>query len=229
MGQLEKYGLYVLCLVIFLILGVAMWGESPPDALDADLAQQQEALPALEPDLDQFLLGQEQQAQRTLEKQRRAEELFAKPVPAVVTDLEEQIEPPVQETTAPGAAARTQVALRTYKVVRGDTLGAIALSHLGRASLSSEIEKANPGIDPNNLRIGMELTIPDVADSQRTQNSAAPRFRTYTVRDGDSLWEIASRHYGANRADTFVKRIRQLNNLRGDLINPGDEIKLPIE
>ena len=27
MGQLEKYGLYVLCLVIFLILGVAIWGE----------------------------------------------------------------------------------------------------------------------------------------------------------------------------------------------------------
>ena len=26
MGQLEKYGLYVLCLVIFLILGVAIWG-----------------------------------------------------------------------------------------------------------------------------------------------------------------------------------------------------------
>ena len=27
MGQLERYGLYVLCLVIFLILGVAMWGD----------------------------------------------------------------------------------------------------------------------------------------------------------------------------------------------------------
>ena len=29
MGQLEKYGLYVLCLVIFLILGVAIWGGDP--------------------------------------------------------------------------------------------------------------------------------------------------------------------------------------------------------
>ena len=27
MGQLEKYGLYVLCLVIFLILGVTIWGD----------------------------------------------------------------------------------------------------------------------------------------------------------------------------------------------------------
>ena len=29
MGQLERYGLYVLCLVIFLILGVAIWGGDP--------------------------------------------------------------------------------------------------------------------------------------------------------------------------------------------------------
>ncbi len=28
MGQLERYGLYVLCLVIFLILGIAIWGDS---------------------------------------------------------------------------------------------------------------------------------------------------------------------------------------------------------
>lgn len=32
MGQLEKYGLYVLCLVIFLILGVTIWG-TPASAL----------------------------------------------------------------------------------------------------------------------------------------------------------------------------------------------------
>ena len=29
MGQLERYGLYVLCIVIFLILGVALWGGDP--------------------------------------------------------------------------------------------------------------------------------------------------------------------------------------------------------
>ncbi len=32
MGQLERYGLYVLCLVIFLILGVAIWGGDPQAA-----------------------------------------------------------------------------------------------------------------------------------------------------------------------------------------------------
>ena len=41
MGQLEKYGLYVLCLVIFLILGVAMWGDPPSDVIEDQLAQQE--------------------------------------------------------------------------------------------------------------------------------------------------------------------------------------------
>ena len=29
MGQLERYGIYVLSLIIFLILGIAIWGDDP--------------------------------------------------------------------------------------------------------------------------------------------------------------------------------------------------------
>lgn len=41
MGQLEKYGLYVLCLVIFLILGVTIWGN--PDS--PSLQEKSEVVP----------------------------------------------------------------------------------------------------------------------------------------------------------------------------------------
>ncbi len=34
MGQLEKYGLYVLCLLIFLILGVTLWGSGTVGAFE---------------------------------------------------------------------------------------------------------------------------------------------------------------------------------------------------
>ena len=47
MGQLEKYGLYVLCLVIFLILGVTIWGDpagQPP-------GQRNESVPIYLPEL----------------------------------------------------------------------------------------------------------------------------------------------------------------------------------
>jgi hypothetical protein len=53
MGQLEKYGLYVLCLVIFLILGVAIWGEPDPAlAGRANAAALPAAPPAALPDPD---------------------------------------------------------------------------------------------------------------------------------------------------------------------------------
>ena len=49
MGQLEKYGLYVLCLVIFLILGVTIWGggDLPPPGKNSTAAIK---APAARPD-----------------------------------------------------------------------------------------------------------------------------------------------------------------------------------
>ena len=44
MGQLEKYGLYVMCLVIFLILGVTLWGE--PATARSSSARQNAAIHA---------------------------------------------------------------------------------------------------------------------------------------------------------------------------------------
>ena len=44
---------------------------------------------------------------------------------------------------------------------------------------------------------------------------------SYTVRRGDSLWEIAKRH------ETTVPRLRSANNLRGSRIYPGQVLTLP--
>ena len=236
MGQLEKYGLYVLCLVIFLILGVAMWGDPPPDVIDNQLAQQEKTL--LSPEeytagLDKVLQAQEQMVQeRTLDKQRTAEDAAAKLfVPATSANSGRQIEPPVTEEIQPPVASnRTGVALRTHKIVRNDNYGTLAQHYLGSARFDKEIEKANPGIDPRKLQIGMEIKIPEISgETGNTTTSAAPKSRVYTVKSGDSLWKIAERHYGAKRADEFVKRIKEINGLRNDVINPGETIKLPIE
>lgn len=42
----------------------------------------------------------------------------------------------------------------------------------------------------------------------------------YTVRSGDSLWEIARRH------GTTVDAIRRLNNLQADRLRPGDRLRV---
>ena len=235
MGQLEKYGLYVLCLVIFLILGVAMWGDPPSDVIEDQLAQQEKVFLSPEEytdNLDNVLAAQQQEKQdRMLDKQRRAEDaaggLF---LPASETDTGQQTVPPAEEIVPPAEMTRGAVALRTHVVVQNDNYGMLAQRYLGSARFGNEIEKANPGIDPTGLQIGMEINIPDKSlIANNTTTSTSPRSRVYTVQRGDSLWKIAEKHYGANRADAFVAKIKVLNNLSDDLINPGDEIKLPIE
>jgi LysM repeat protein len=60
----------------------------------------------------------------------------------------------------------------TYKVKQGDTLGGIA-AHFGVKV--EDIQKANPGLDPNLLRIGMVLIIPAPSGSEGTiQPSPTP-------------------------------------------------------
>jgi LysM repeat protein len=42
----------------------------------------------------------------------------------------------------------------------------------------------------------------------------------YTVKSGDSLWNIARKH------DTSVSKIKQLNNLSSNSLHPGDELRV---
>ena len=44
---------------------------------------------------------------------------------------------------------------------------------------------------------------------------------TYTVRDGDTLWEIARSH------DTTVDAITNTNALDAETIHPGQELRIP--
>lgn len=52
---------------------------------------------------------------------------------------------------------------KTYKVRKGDTLGKIARDYLGSASgkVIDRIIRANPGLNPKNLKIGEVIVIPD--------------------------------------------------------------------
>ena len=82
MGQLERYGLYVLCLVIFLILGVAIWGSDPQELNHNRELNDPAAVPVVKSeedhlrDIEGFM---EAQARNTLEKQKSAESAIFKP------------------------------------------------------------------------------------------------------------------------------------------------------
>ena len=62
--------------------------------------------------------------------------------------------------------------------------------------------------------------------SQTAASSQAKKYTTYTVKRGDSLWNIARKQLG--KAQRY-KEIMTLNGLKSDLIKPGQVIKIPIK
>lgn len=99
----------------------------------------------------------------------------------------------------------------TYIVKSGDTLWNIANKF---DTNINEIKRLN-NLTSDILSIGQVLKIPNVTGS-------LPSL-TYTVKSGDSLWSIA------NRYNTNVNAIKQLNNLTSNLLSIGQVLKIPTE
>lgn len=114
-------------------------------------------------------------------------------------------------------------------VAAGETLGEIAR----RVGLRTrDLVEANPGLDPDRLRPGQRVAIPDVGGGRpderlRPDGDAEPEelTTTYVVRAGDSLWLVARRH------GTSMRRIRDLNPGLGDgaCLRPGQRLRVPRE
>ena len=96
----------------------------------------------------------------------------------------------------------------TYTVKSGDSLWNIA----NRYNTTVNELKALNNLTTNNLSIGQILNIP---------TSTTQTTNTYTVKSGDSLWNIA------NRYNTTVNELKALNNLTTNNLSIGQILKLP--
>jgi len=110
-------------------------------------------------------------------------------------------------------------------VKSGETLSSIAERTLGDAQAWRRIAQANPGIDPDALRIGQRLTIP--ADSARTPPAVVvspnpSSRRTHRIVEGETLSSIAALHYGSAR---HWNRVFEANRA----ILKDDPDRLPLE
>jgi N-acetylmuramoyl-L-alanine amidase len=92
---------------------------------------------------------------------------------------------------ATAAAIPAGVIASTYVVHPGDTLSAIALRH---GTTVSALAEANHLADPNLIRIGQLLQIPDSKLGTPGYTSKAADSETYTVVHGDTLISIARRY-----------------------------------
>ena len=92
------------------------------------------------------------------------------------------------------------------------------------------IADANPGINPNRLKIGDKVKIPPPKSAgaaglngAATAAAGDSATKVYTVKSGDNLLKIA-KIYGVT-----PKQLRSENNLRTDQIRVGQKLKIPVK
>lgn len=103
-----------------------------------------------------------------------------------------------------GASASGAVGVgggKTHVVAKGETLGDISKAYFGTTTKWKQIVEANPGVRPENLKVGQSLAIPDLPAAAATPGAAAPiGGNTYTVKSGDTLESIAASTLGKKSA-----------------------------
>lgn len=97
-----------------------------------------------------------------------------------------------------------------YVVQRGDSLYSIAKKY----NVSLEALKSANNLQNNLISIGQKLVIPGFTESTGSNI-------TYVVQKGDSLYSIASKY------NTTVNDIKSLNNLSSNILNIGQNLKIP--
>ncbi len=98
----------------------------------------------------------------------------------------------------------------SYRVRAGDSLWDIARAH---STTVGELRRAND-LRGSRIRAGQVLHI-------KASSAAAPKRRTYRVRSGDSLWDIARAH------GTTVSELRRANRLRSNRVVVGQTLEVP--
>ena len=168
MGQLEKYGLYVLCLVIFMILGVALWGDpakadterdsrrggapisapgnapgsSPAGARGKDVTKAPPAIAGV--DLDQLLGGGKEKPAQGPGPSGGNGNAGSKPVEPSVAALETK---------------------RSKHVIKpGESFESIARTQLKDVKLRDLIMQLNPDVPPSRMQLGKEIVLPSPAE-----------------------------------------------------------------
>lgn len=138
------------------------------------------------------------------------------PVPA--DDARDYTAVPVAHKTPPQSTAPPAGMQIVHRVRRGETLASIGR----RYGVSvAQLQRWNGIRNPRHLQAGQTLTIwvPAYGQPPPAASNGEPFY--YTVRPGDTLWDIA------RLFDTTIDRIRAANGLgRRAVIHPGDRLKI---
>jgi LysM repeat protein len=101
-----------------------------------------------------------------------------------------------------------------HKVKSGESLEKIAKNY---GVSVQELVKANKNINPNKLKVGESLCIPQ----RKLAKTKTQDYAIYKVKKGDTLYSIAEK-FGVD-----VQELKSFNNLKSEKIIEGQEIKIP--
>jgi nucleoid-associated protein YgaU len=126
---------------------------------------------------------------------------------------------------------------RTIEVQSGDTLSELASKHLGTATRWEELLEANKDqLDgPQGLRVGMKLKLPGgssaITQASNTSGNTTARTtastKTYTVRPGDNLTQIAERTLRDGDKWKLIFEANRDKLKSPDRLVVGQELKIP--
>ena len=230
MGQLEKYGLYVLCLVIFLILGVALWGD-PAAAADRPQSQNaRQAAVTVTPSAQDFDLNKMQGMLGGGAQPEPIAQPQTQPVGGDEPKQEPQKQPEPQPESQPVEEQR-----ETYTVVAKDSLASIARKKLGSERHVKMLLELNPGVTPERLKVGQKLTLPTTSElagvgvggaaQKQPEPSGSGSLRTHEVAKGDTFEGLAMRYLNDRKR---VSEIKKLNpTLDPTKLREGQKILIP--
>jgi N-acetylmuramoyl-L-alanine amidase len=105
-----------------------------------------------------------------------------------------------------------------YIVEKGDTLYSIASAY----GISVEELKRLNGLTTNGIYIGQELIVPTADIDLPEPPQQDTNYINYTVVKGDSLWKISQKF------DVTIPQIIELNNLKGETLQIGSILKIPV-
>lgn len=143
---------------------------------------------------------------------------------------------------SPQTAAQAPGTITSYTVRENDSMWKIAVKLYGDGSKMVDIAKANPMVDPQRIKPGDVLRLPEPVKTSRgpVRNSVAEPtesdplglglnrdVRTVRVLANDSLWKIADREYGDGTKWELIYNANRDKLKSPDTVREGMELVLP--
>ncbi|MDE5680967.1 MAG: LysM peptidoglycan-binding domain-containing protein [Mailhella sp.] len=184
------------------------------------LAELQKANPQIK-DVTKLALGQQIHIPGTKQNFKVKEQ---KPVQNLIAaNKTKQIQQTASKKQESAPASSPKILKSRYTIQKGDTLYSVAQKH---GLTVAELQKMNNGLSPQNLAIGQSILVKAHENYIASSSKEAPRQnlakkKTYTVKQGDTLYSIAKSH------GLSVAELQTHNKNLSTSISIGQKIVIP--